>query len=116
MGIADPACSVIKPLQNPQDVDAIRQIDTQELDDSSFVSPPLFEDILDFIEKELNHHPMASSKRRRYSRSSRSSRSSRASSTSHWSGGSKRKRKHRMRRYSRKRHTRRRRYTRRRVS
>ena len=116
LGIADPACSVIKPLQNPQDVDAIRQIDTQELDDSSFVSPPLFEDILDFIEKELNHHPMASSKRRRYSRSSRSSRSSRASSTSHWSGGSKRKRKHRMRRYSRKRHTRRRRYTRRRVS
>ena len=107
LGIADPACSVIKPLQNPWDVDAIRQIDTQELDDSSFVSPPLFEDILDFIEKELNHHPMASPKHRRYSRSSRSS---------HWSGGSKRKRKHRMRRYSRKRHTRRRRYTRRRVS
>lgn len=112
LGIADPACSVIKPLQNPQDVDAIRQIDTQELDDSSFVSPPLFEDILDFIKKKI-YHPMASSKRRRYSRASRTSR---ASSTSHWSGGSKRKRKHRMRRYSRKRHTRRRRYTRRRVS
>ena len=113
LGIADPACSVIKPLQNPQDVDATRQINTQELDDSSFVSPPLFEDILDFIERELNPHLMASPKRRRYSRSSHSSRSSRSS---HWSGGSKRKRKHRMRRYSRKRHTRRRRYTRRRAS
>ena len=111
LGIADPACAVIKPLQNPQDVDAIRQIDTQELDDPSFVLPPLFEDILDFIEKELNHHPMASPKRRRYSRASRSSRSSRAS---HLSGGAKRK--HRMRRYSRKRHVRRRRYTRRRAS
>ena len=114
LGIADPACAVIKPLQNPQDVDAIRQIDTQELDDPSFVLPPLFEDILDFIEKELNHHPMASPKRRRYSRASRSSRSSRSSRASHWSGGAKRK--HRMRRYSRKRHVRRRRYTRRRAS
>ena len=126
LGIADPACAVIKPLQHPQDVDAIRQIDTQELDDPSFVLPPLFEAILDFIEKELNHHPMASPKRRRYSRASRASRARRsgrsspaspaspASHTSHLSGGAKRK--HRMRRYSRKRHTRRRRYTRRRAS
>jgi hypothetical protein len=119
LGIADPACSVIKPLQNPQDVDAIRQIDTQELDNPSFVLPPLFEDILDFIDKEL-YHPMASPKHRRYSRASRTSRASRASPashtshTSHWSGGAKRK--HRMRRYSPKRHTRRRRYTRRRAS
>lgn len=114
MGIADPACSVIKPLQNPQDVDATRQINTQELDDSSFVPPPWYKDILDFIERELNHHSMASPKRRRYSRASRASRASRSSHTSHWSGGAKRK--HRMRKYSRKHHTRRRRYTRRRAS
>jgi len=117
LGIADPACSVIKPLQNPHDVDATAtmQIDTQQLDDPSFVPPPLFEDILDFIDREL-YHPTASPKRRRTSlasRSSRSSRSSLASHTSHWGGA---KRKHRMRRYSRKRHTRRRRYTRRRAS
>jgi hypothetical protein len=133
LGIADPACSVIKPLQNPQDVDATAtmQIDTQQLDDPSFVLPPLFEDILDFIDTEL-YRPMPSPKRRRTSRSSRSGRSSRssrssrsgrsgrssparhaspASHTSHLSGGAKRK--HRMRRYSRKRRTRRRRYTRR---
>ncbi len=117
LGIADPACSVIKPLQNPQDVDATRQINTQELDDSSFVPPPWYKDILDFIERELSHHPMASPKHRRYSRNSHASRSSHTSHTSHtshWSGGAKRK--HRMRKYSRKCHTRRRRYTRRRAS
>ena len=112
LGIADPACCVVKPLQDPRRVDNTMQLDTQELNDSSFVPPPLFEDILDFIEKKL-YPPMASSsssliddKRRR---------TSVASSTtlaSPWSGGTKRKR--RMRIYSRKRHARRRRYTRRR--
>ena len=116
LGIADPACCVVKPLQDPRGVDNTMQLDTQELNDSSFVPPPLFEDILDFIEKKL-YPPMASS-----SPSSPSSliddkrrRTSVASSTtlaSPWSGGTKRKR--RMRIYSRKRHARRRRYTRRR--
>ena len=116
LGIADPACCVVKPLQDPRGVDNTMQLDTQELNDSSFVPPPLFEDILDFIEKKL-YPPMASS-----SPSSSSSliddkrrRTSVASSTtlaSPWSGGTKRKR--RMRIYSRKRHARRRRYTRRR--
>ena len=127
LGIADPACSVIKPLQNPHDVDdiATMQVDTQQLHDPSFVLPPLYKNVLDFIDTEL-YRPMPSPKRRRTSRSSsarRSSRSSRssparhaspASHTSHLSGGAKRK--HRMRRYSRKRRTRRRKYTRRRAS
>jgi hypothetical protein len=116
LGIADPACAVIKPLQNPQDVDAIRQIDTQELDDSSFTPPPLFEDILDFIDTEL-FRPMPSPKRRCTSRARRSSPARHATPTPTTSlGGGGSKRKHRMRRYSRKRHTRRRRYTRRRAS
>jgi hypothetical protein len=107
LGIADPACSVIKPLPNPQQVDDNIQFDTQELVDSSFTPPPLFEDILDFIKKKI-YPSMASPKR---------------VCSSHWSGGSKRKRhvrrysrKRRTRRYSRKRRTRRKRYTRRRAS
>jgi len=121
LGIADPACCVIKPLQNPHDMDATAtmQVDTQQLNDPSFVLPPLYKNVLDFIDTEL-YRPMPSPKRRRTSRSSRSSRarrssrSSPASHTSDLSGGAKRK--HRIRRYSRKRHTRRRRYTRRRAS
>jgi hypothetical protein len=125
LGIADPACSVIKPLPNPEEVNDIKQFDTQELVDSSFTPPPLFEDILDFIKKKI-YPSMASPKRMRSSvasdasHSSRSSRarrarrSSPASHTSHLSGGAKRK--YRMRRYSRKRRTRRKRYTRRRAS
>lgn len=104
LGIADPACFVAKPQQNPLDVDKIIQFDTQELVDSSFTPPPLFEDILDFIKKKI-YPPMGSPKRMR---------SSVASRTTHWSGGSKRKRH--VRRYSRKRRTRRKRYTRRRAS
>jgi hypothetical protein len=104
LGIADPACFVAKPQQNPLDADKIIQFDTQELDDSSFTPPPLFQDILDFIKKKI-YPPMGSPKRMR---------SSVASRTTHWSGGSKRKRH--VRRYSRKRRTRRRRYTRRRAS
>jgi hypothetical protein len=107
LGIADPACSVIKPLPNPQQVDDNIQFDTQELVDSSFTPPPLFEDILDFIKKKI-YPSMASPKR---------------VCSSHWSGGSKRKRhvrrysrKRRTRRYSRKRRTRRKRYTRRHAS
>ena len=124
LGIADPACFVAKPLENPLAVDNTMQLDTQQLDDSSFVLPPLFEDILDFIKKKL-YHPMASPKRMRSSIASVASVASRSSSNKRrrssvasvdnpWSGGTKRKR--RMRIYSRKRHTRRRRYTRRRAS
>lgn len=118
LGIADPACFVAKPLENPLAVDNTMQLDTQQLDESSFVLPPLFEDILDFIKKKL-YHPMASPKRMHSSVASRSSsnkrrRSSVASVDNPWSGGTKRKRRTRI--YSRKRHTRRRRYTRRRAS
>jgi hypothetical protein len=119
LGIADPACFVAKPQQNPLDADKIMQFDTQELDDSSFTPPPLFQDILDFIKKKI-YPPIASPKRMRSSAASRSSssnkrrRSSVASVDNHWSGGTKRKRRTRI--YSRKRHTRRKRYTRRRAS
>ena len=122
LGIADPACFVAKPQQNPLDEDKIIQFDTQELDDSSFTPPPLFQDILDFIKKKL-YHPIASPKRMRSSVASVASRSSSsnkrrrssvASVDNHWSGGTKRKRRTRI--YSRKRHTRRKRYTRRRAS
>jgi hypothetical protein len=95
------------------------QVDTQQLHDPSFVLPPLYKNVLDFIDTEL-YRPMASPKRRRTSRSSRARRSSPArhaspaSHTSDLSGGAKRK--HRMRRYSRKCRTRRRKYTRRRAS
>ena len=104
LGIADPACFVAKPVENLSGVDKIMQFDTQELDDSSFTPPPLFQDILDFIKKKI-YHPTASPKRMR---------SSVASVASRWSGGAKRKRRTRI--YSRKRRTRRRRYTRRRAS
>jgi hypothetical protein len=121
LGIADPACFVANPLKNPLEVDTVMQVDTQELGESSFNPPPLYEDILDFIEKEL-YHPMSSptpisNKRRRISAASRSSadsRSSVASRTTRWGGGTKRKKL--MRIYSRKRHARRRRYTKRRAS
>jgi hypothetical protein len=129
LGIADPACFVAKPLPNPQEVDTIIQFDTQELNDSSFTPPPLFQDILNFIEKKL-YPPMATPSSSSSSSSSSSASSSSsliddkrrrtsvasvASSTtlaSRSGGGTKRKR--RMRIYSRKRHPRRRRYTRRR--
>lgn len=123
LGIADPACFVAKPQQNPLDADKIIQFNTQELDDSSFTPPPLFQDILDFIKKKI-YPPIASPKRMRSSvasvasRSSSSSnkrmRSSVASVDNPLSGGTKRKRRTRI--YSRKRRTRRRRYTRRRAS
>ena len=124
LGIADPACFVAKPLENPLAVDNTMQLDTQQLDESSFVLPPLFEDILDFIKKKL-YHPMASPKRMHSSVASVASVASRSSSNKRrrssvasvdnpWSGGTKRKRRTRI--YSRKRHTRRRRYTRRRAS
>ena len=124
LGIADPACFVAKPVENPSGVDKIMQFNTQELDDSSFTPPPLFQDILDFIKKKI-YPPIASPKRMRSSvasvaspsRSSSSNkrrRSSVASVDNHWSGGTKRKRRARI--YSRKRRTRRRRYTRRRAS
>ena len=124
LGIADPACFVAKPVENLSGVDTIMHFDTQELDDSSFTPPPLFQDILDFIKKKI-YPPIASPKRMRSSvasvaspsRSSSSNkrrRSSVASVDNHWSGGTKRKRRARI--YSRKRRTRRRRYTRRRAS
>jgi hypothetical protein len=144
LGIADPACFVAKPQQNPLDADKIIQFNTQELDDSSFTPPPLFQDILDFIKKKI-YPPIASPKRMRSSaasvaspsrssssnkrmrssaasvaspsRSSSSNkrrRSSVASVDNPLSGGTKRKRRTRI--YSRKRHTRRKRYTRRRAS
>jgi hypothetical protein len=94
LGIADPACCVAKPLKDPSSVDKIMQLDTQELYDSSFVPPPLFEDILNFISLNI------------------SNKHSRAGLDTHSSGGTKRKR--RMRIYSRKRRMRRRKYTRRR--
>jgi hypothetical protein len=116
LGIADPACFVAKPLPTPLDADKIMHFDTQQLDDSSFTPPPLFEDILDFIDTEL-FRPMPSPKRRCTSRARRSSPARHATPTPTTSlGGGGSKRKHRMRRYSRKRHTRRRRYTRRRAS
>ena len=126
LGIADPACFVAKPVENPSGVDKIMQFNTQELDDSSFTPPPLFQDILDFIKKKI-YPPIASPKRMRSSVASvaspsRSSSNKRMRSSvasvdnpwSAWSGGTKRKRRTRI--YSRKRRTRRRRYTRRRAS
>jgi hypothetical protein len=125
LGIADPACFVAKPVENLSGVDNIMHFNTQELDDSSFTPPPLFQDILDFIKKKI-YPPIASPKRMRSSVASVASRSSRSSSSNkrrrssvasvdnHWSGGTKRKRRARI--YSRKRRTRRRRYTRRRAS
>jgi hypothetical protein len=97
LGIADPSCCVAKPLKDPSAVDKIMQLDTQELYDSSFVSPPLFEDILNFIESSIiKKHSLATF----------------ASVNTSLGGGTKRKR--RMRIYSRKRHVRRRKHTRRR--
>ena len=93
LGIADPACCVAKPLKDPSAVDNTMQLDTQEFDDS-FVPPPLYDDILDFI-ASLSHDKR-----------------SRASEHMDLGGGTKRKR--RMRIYSRKRRVRRRKYTRRR--
>ena len=97
LGIADPACFVAKPLKDPSAVDNTMQLDTQQLYDSSFVPPPLFEDILNFI-KSLNIK--------------KSSVASVAIEDMDVGGGAKRKR--RMRIYSRKRHVRRRKHTRRR--
>ena len=112
LGIADPACFVAKPLKDPSAVDNTMQFNTQELYDSSFVPPPLFEDILNFIDslniknssgaiEHMGHGGGTKRKRRMriYSRKRRMRIYSR---------------KRRMRIYSRKRHARRRRYTRRR--
>jgi hypothetical protein len=103
LGIADPACCVAKPLQDPLGVDNTMQIDTQELNDPSFMRPPLFEDILNFIEKKL-YPPMVtpssiSNKRSRTTLASVSS----PSRASRWGGGTKRKRRMRRRRYTRRR-------------
>jgi hypothetical protein len=95
LGIADPACFVAKPLENPLAVDNTMQLDTQQLDDPSFTQPPVFEDILDFIKKKL-YPPMGSPKRRRSGVSS-------PSRASRWGGGTKRKRRMRRRRYTRRR-------------
>jgi hypothetical protein len=103
LGIADPACFVAKPLKDPSAVDNTMQLDTQQLYDSSFVPPPLFEDILNFIES-LNI--------KKSSVASVASVATFASVNTSLGGGTKRKR--RMRIYSRKRHVRRRKHTRRR--
>ena len=121
LGIADPACCVTKPQKDMSVVDKTMQLDTQELEDSLFVSSPLYEDFLDFIEKNFYSRmasaPSISDKHSNATMDSAPSvpsipsvHSSR-SVADPWSGGKKRKKLVRV--YSRKRRVRRRRYTRR---
>ena len=51
--IGDPACSRPVKLKNPLEAVTVRQVDTQELGDSSFQKSPWIVDILNFIETEL---------------------------------------------------------------
>jgi hypothetical protein len=115
LGIADPACCVTKPQNDMSEVDKIIQFDTQELENSSFVMPPLYQNFLDFIEKNfyplMASAPSISDKHSNATMGSASIASIAPSVAGPWSGGKKRKKLVRV--YSRKRRVRRRRYTRR---